>query len=88
MCPKVYELPEAAAKIKFSERVLANGLRAGDFPGRKAGRKWLLTDDDLEAILQICARPAMAPPSTDYANPVASQRSSMTPTTARRIRGP
>ena len=31
MCPTVYELPEAAAKIKFSKRVLANDLRAGDF---------------------------------------------------------
>ncbi len=76
MLPNVYELSEAAAKLKVSERFLTNGLRCGRFPGSKAGRKWVLTDDDLMAILNICAQRPKRP---------AALGNSMTRTTARRM---
>jgi hypothetical protein len=76
MVPNVYELSEAAAKIKVSQRFLATGLRCGRFPGSKAGRKWVLTDDDLVAILNICGQRPDRP---------AALGTSMTRTTARRM---
>lgn len=52
-------LGEAAAELHCSERWLADNLRAGRFPAKKIGRKWILSDGDIAAILKICSvRPA------------------------------
>ncbi|MGZ4530434.1 MAG: hypothetical protein ACXVYA_12600, partial [Mycobacterium sp.] len=48
-------LQQAAESIPCKERWLADGLRSGRFPGKKVGRKWMLSDDDIAAILQICS---------------------------------
>jgi hypothetical protein len=41
-----------------SERWLIEQLRAGRFPGRKVGRHWRMTDDDVSAALDICSNEA------------------------------
>jgi Helix-turn-helix domain len=77
------DLGEAAAELHCSERWLANNLRAGRFPAKKIGRKWVLDDDDIAAILQICS---VTPDGFSTDSPVSfAPRSSMTKTTLRRI---
>ena len=83
--PVVYDLDQAAGLIKSTTRWLADGLRAGRLPGRKIGRRWFLTPEDLHEILRLCAVVPTAAPTTD-ANPATPQSSSMTRTTARRMR--
>jgi hypothetical protein len=96
--PLVYDLNEAAIKLGKSERWLADKLRLHQFPGRKVGRTWKLTPDDLDEIIQLCAvSPGAASHSNAEAPEPASgvdaaqrpvpQASSMTRTTARRMRG-
>jgi hypothetical protein len=77
------ELARAAAEIGCTERWLADQLRAGRFPGKKIGRKWMLSDDDIAAILQICSvTPSVFSIDTALC---ASSSSSMTKTTRRRL---
>lgn len=78
----IYELSEAAAKIRGNVRWLADGLRAGRFPGKKIGRKWVLSDEDIVAILEICS---VNHTSAFSADSCGTASSSMTPTTARRL---
>ena len=49
------DLSQAAAELQCSERWLAENLRAGRFPAKKIGRKWMLGNDDISAILEICS---------------------------------
>jgi hypothetical protein len=77
------ELAQAAAEIGSTERWLADQLRAGRFPGKKIGRKWKFSEDDVRAILQICSVTPSAF-TTDTALCV-SPSSSMTKTTRRRL---
>ena len=37
-----------------SERFLIERARYSEFPGRKIGRSWRFTDEDIAAILVIC----------------------------------
>jgi hypothetical protein len=79
------DLNQAAAQLHCSKRWLEDNLRAGRFPAKKIGRNWVLGDDDIAAILQICAvnhTPAFSADSCA----TAAASSSMTPTTARRLR--
>jgi hypothetical protein len=77
------DLGQAAAELHCSERWLANNLRAGRFPAKKIGRKWVLDDDDIAAILQICS---VTPDGFSTDSPVSfAPGSSMTKTTFRRI---
>jgi hypothetical protein len=76
------DIPQAAKRIPCPERWLADNLRSGRFPGKKIGRKWMLSDDDIAAIVQICSvTPAAL--SADFSTDVTS--SSMTKTTLRRL---
>jgi hypothetical protein len=78
------DIRQAAAKIPCSERWLADNLRAGRFPAKKVGRRWMLSDDDIIAILQICSvTPTAFPTNTALC---ASPSSSMTKTTLRRLK--
>jgi hypothetical protein len=77
------DLSQAAAELHCSERWLADNLRAGRFPAKKIGRKWMLSDDDITAILQICSIIPTAF-STDTAL-CAAPSPSMTKTTLRRL---
>jgi hypothetical protein len=76
-------LGDAAAELHCSERWLADNLRAGRFPAKKIGRKWLLSGDDIAAILRICSvTPSVF--TTDLAV-YAAPSSSVTKTTLRRL---
>ncbi|MGU3651844.1 helix-turn-helix domain-containing protein [Mycolicibacterium sp. A43C] len=46
---------EAAEQIGCSQRWLLDQLRAGRFRGRKIGRSWRLTEDDVIFALDVCA---------------------------------
>jgi|SRR5271166_134740 len=77
------DLSQAAAKLHCSERWLADNLRSRRFPAKKIGRRWMFTENDISAILQICSvNPTAFPTDTD---PCAAPSSSMTKTTARRL---
>jgi len=78
------DLSQAAAELQCSERWLADNLRAGRFPAKKIARKWVLSDLDIAAILEICSVTPTA--FSTYGAFGAAPSSSMTPTTARRIK--
>ena len=79
------ELRQAASELHCSEPWLADNLPAGRFPAKKIGRKWVLGDDDIAAILEICTV-NHAPAFSADSCVMAAASSSMTPTTARRLR--
>jgi hypothetical protein len=78
------DLGQAAAKLHCSERWLADNLRSGRFPAKKIGRKWVLSDDDIAAILQICSVNKSSAFCADSSNSAAAL-SSMTKTSLRRL---
>lgn len=84
--PLLYELSEAAVKLGTTERWLADKLRGGHFPGRKIKRRFKLAPDDLDEIIRLCAIAHRPTAPTDSANHAVPQTSSMTRTTARRMR--
>ena len=78
------DLSQAATELRCTERWLADGLRSGRFPAKKIGRKWVLGDDDIAAILRICSvNQATNCPIDD--RPDVAATSSMTTSTARRL---
>ena len=79
------DLSQAAAELLCTERWLADGLRRGRFPAKKIGRKWVLGDDDIAAILRICSVNQQTDCSIDDLPDIAAT-SSMTTTTTRRLR--
>ena len=54
----IYTIAEAAAKLKITERWLADPLRARRFPAHKMMGQWRMTDEDIAAALDVCAIPA------------------------------
>ena len=78
------DLSQAAAKLQCSERWLADNLRSGRFPAKKIGRKWMLSDDDIATILQICSVNKSSAFCADSSVSVAPS-SSMTKTSLRRL---
>jgi hypothetical protein len=77
------DLSQAAVELHCSERWLADNLRAGRFPAKKIGRRWMLSDDDITAILKICSMNRPIALSVDSSGHTPS--SSMTKTTFRRL---
>jgi excisionase family DNA binding protein len=49
--PRVYTVDEAAEILHVTRDWLARRLNEKKLPGRKFGRRWLLTDADLQAAL-------------------------------------
>lgn len=84
--PFLFTLDQTAQRLGCKPRWLADQLRARRFPGHKVGRKWMLTEDDVHEIVQRCAVVAEASQCTGSATPPIPQGSSMTRTTARRLR--
>jgi hypothetical protein len=77
------DLGQAAAKLHCSERWLADNLRSGRFPAKKIGRRWMFSEDDISAILQMCSvTPTGLSTDTGIS---AAPASSMTKTTLRRL---
>jgi Helix-turn-helix domain len=77
------DISQAAAALHCSERWLTDNLRAGRFPAKKIGRKWVLSDDDITAILQLCS--VMPVATTPDPVPHIESSTSMTQTTLRRL---
>jgi len=67
-------------------RWLADKLRSGEFVGHKIGRTWVLTEDDIIENIRRCAVTPKAVSSVDTTNFDVPQSTSMTTTTARRMR--
>jgi hypothetical protein len=80
----IKDLGQAAAELHCSERWLADNLRSGRFPAKKIARKWMLDDDDISAILQICSVNDARAFSVD-SSVSTSPSSSITKTTLRRL---
>jgi hypothetical protein len=74
-----------AAEIGCTARWLGDQVRAGRFPARKIGRRWMFTDTDIVAILEICSVSPHACSNNNHLGPVTEAKSSMTPTTRRRL---
>jgi hypothetical protein len=52
---RTFSTAEAAEQIGApSERWLIAQLRAGRFPGRKVGRQWRHTEQDVNDTLEVC----------------------------------
>jgi hypothetical protein len=79
--PEVIFVKELAERLGCTPRWIEDRLRSGQFPGHKAGRTWVLTEDDCAEILRRTAIPAKT--SVPQTNVPAG--SSMTKTTARRL---
>lgn len=63
-----------------SERWLIDGLRAGRFRGRKVGRHWRMTDEDIVDALDACVNDVRRPAVSSTA-----ASSGLTPTSRRRM---
>jgi hypothetical protein len=84
--PLLFTLDQAAARLGCKPRWLADQLRDRRFPGRKVARKWMLSQDDLDEIVGRCAVAPKSALPADVAALDVRPGTSMTPTTARRIR--
>ena len=57
-----YSVAEATSQMGApSERWLIERLRSGAFPGRKVGRYWRMTDQDIADALDSCANDFRCP---------------------------
>jgi excisionase family DNA binding protein len=63
-------IAEVAELMAVSERWLIQQLRANRFPGRKIGRHWRMTDNDILAALDTCANDAQRPTLDTDVTPV------------------
>lgn len=83
----MYSLDQVAGpRLPCTVRWLADKLRSGEFVGHKIGRIWVLTEDDINENIRRCAVKPKAVSSVDTTNHGFPQFSSMTRTTARRMR--
>ena len=48
---RLYSVEEAAEALGISPLTLGNWLRAGKIIGTKIGRKWRITESDLQAFI-------------------------------------
>jgi hypothetical protein len=55
--PLVFDTRTAAELLGCSERWLKIQLRSGRFPGRKITKRWVLSEEDIAAILEMSAVP-------------------------------
>jgi hypothetical protein len=59
MANQTYLLEQAVDMIGApSRRWLIERLRDGRFPGRKIGREWRMTDEDISTVLDLCRNDA------------------------------
>jgi excisionase family DNA binding protein len=55
---ELFSVEEAAAKLKLAPKTLRDWLRTGKLPGVKMGKRWLIREKDLEAMIQAHLRHA------------------------------
>ncbi|WP_305781248.1 helix-turn-helix domain-containing protein [Nocardia nova] len=73
---RLYTVAEAAELLHVSEDWLLKRLRARSIPGRKSGRTWTLSVEDIQAAKETMAVPAIA---------VRPDPAGLTPTSRRRV---
>lgn len=56
MTDRLYSVAEAAAVMGISPLTLGDWLRAGKIVGTKIGRKWRITESDLQAFIDAGRR--------------------------------
>ena len=61
MMRTTYSTADAAEQMGCRERWLVEQLRGNRFPGRKIGRHWRMTDQDIADALDICANDFRCP---------------------------
>jgi hypothetical protein len=62
MTVKLYDLEEAAAELRASSVWwLTTRLRTKALPGRKIGRRWFMTEDDLAEALDLMKSTVVIP---------------------------
>lgn len=66
---------EAAERLGKTEDWVLNGLRTGRLPGRKLGRTWRMTEEDVAEVIGYFAVPAT----------YRSDPAGLTPTSRRRL---
>ncbi|MGQ9350712.1 DNA-binding protein [Mycolicibacterium gilvum] len=78
-----YSSADAADRMGApSERWLIQKLRAGAFPGRKVGRNWRMTEQDITDALDACANDIRR-----ITTNAESSSSGLTPTSRKRVVG-
>lgn len=78
-----YSTADVAERIMgCSDRWLIEQLRAGRFPGRKIGRHWRMTDQDIADALAVCSNNVRPVPKA-----AKSTASGLTPTSRKRVTG-
>jgi hypothetical protein len=74
---QTYPVSVGARAVRKSERWYLQQLRAGRFPGHKAGRTWYLTAADITAAIDETRRPSTGrrkpPPSADKVRPASTR---------------
>lgn len=58
---KLYTLDEAAEILHVTDGWLKKKLQRREIPGRKVARHWMLTQGDIEAVIEGAATPVIAP---------------------------
>lgn len=58
---ELYSVEEAAEMLHVTRAWYIRKLCNRTFPGRKVGRRWMLTPGDIEAAVEIMASPAAVP---------------------------
>ncbi|KUI20482.1 hypothetical protein AU192_16385 [Mycobacterium lehmannii] len=78
-----YSSADAADKMGApSERWLIEKLRSGVFPGRKVGRHWRMTEEDIADALTACSNEVRRIPAEAMPSP-----SGLTLTSRKRVMG-
>ncbi len=67
---QTYPVSVGALAVRKSERWYLQQLRAGRFPGHKAGRSWYLTAADITAAIEETHRPSTGRRKPQSANQI------------------
>ncbi|NKU15070.1 hypothetical protein GS928_18215 [Rhodococcus hoagii] len=59
--PRLLAVAEGAERLGQTEAWYLRQLRARQLPGRKVGRKWMLTESDIREAIERTAVSAVAP---------------------------
>lgn len=59
MTAEVFSVEVGAKRLMQTADWYLRQLRAGKLPGHKIGRKWVLTESDVQAALDITFKPAV-----------------------------
>ncbi|KQY02932.1 hypothetical protein ASD37_25630 [Mycobacterium sp. Root135] len=82
-----YGIAQAAVLMNCSPRWLVEQLRANRFRGRKVGRQWLMTEQDIADALDLCANDGPRGVTQAVTGRTRVPVASLTPTSRKRLVG-